>query len=603
MNERILHIEKLRAFSIALVFLFHLQVAGFQNGFLGVDIFFVISGFLMAKLYGDISSKADLLDYFRRRMARILPAYYATILLTVCVSFFLLLPHEIQMVMEQSLWAAFFLPNIGYWTDTSYFDHTNLRPLLNLWSLGVEIQFYLLFPFILFVARRSGALLLLLAVGSCLEYALLTRVDPESAFYLLPGRLWEFLAGYYAAQFLGSEIRQRIPRPQLTGTLAVIAIALLLILLPSVSRDYTFSATLLVVLLTTVAIVCGFSTGDEDSAFSRVLVQIGKYSYSIYLIHFPVIIFVMYSPFGGTDLNSDSVFATALAVLLTAVLSTLSYRFVELRTRRSLTGRQLTAAAFLFAVATVTVARPIAALSEQLVDPRLWNMSNALNDKDEFRCAASQESPRSSEDSCRIGAFLDAAAPQILLVGDSHGDALKQPLADYLASLNIGLRLMAENKAVAADYPVAKLIAEAQRFAIPLLVVHSIDNEVRPAALQELAIAAAEAGMSVAYIDSVPKYAFNVPAKLLADYRSNHALTLWAEPVSEIDFEQELTALAQRFDNFYRFPTSQYFCSAQCRVSDEAGRPYYYDSNHLTHTGVALLLPVFAEIGRLLEQE
>ncbi|MFN3164829.1 MAG: acyltransferase family protein, partial [Pseudohongiellaceae bacterium] len=200
MSTKILHIEKLRALCIALVFLYHLEVPGFHNGFLGVDVFFVISGFLMASLYGDMTSRQQAADYFRRRMARILPAYYAVILITALFSFFLLLPHEIQMVMEQSIWAAFFLPNVGYWLDTSYFDHTNLRPLLNLWSLGIEVQFYLLFPLLLFIERRSRWLLGLLAVGSCLEYAILTRVDPLSAFFLLPGRLWEFLAGLGAAR-------------------------------------------------------------------------------------------------------------------------------------------------------------------------------------------------------------------------------------------------------------------------------------------------------------------------------------------------------------------------------------------------------------------
>ena len=555
----------------------------------------------MATIYGEIVGKAHLLDYFRRRMARILPAYYAVILLTVCVSFFLLLPHEIQMVMEQSQWASFFMPNIGYWSDVSYFDHTNLRPLLNLWSLGVEIQFYLLFPFLLFVAQRSRLLLLVLAIGSCLEYALLTRVDPGSAFYLLPGRLWEFLAGYYAAQFLIRNPEWRFPHQQRLGALAVVATAILLIIAPSVSRDFTFSATLVVVLLTAIAIICGFSTGKEHSIISRALVGLGKYSYSVYLIHFPVIVFVMYSPFGGTNLASGSIPASLLVAFITATLSYLCYQHIELRTRRSLTGRQLSVAALIFAAATVTVARPIATLSEQIIDPKLWNMSNALNDKDEFRCAASIESPRASSNSCRIGTLLDDSIEQILLVGDSHGDSIKQPLADYLASLGIGLRLMTENKAVALDYPVARIISEAQRFGIGTIVVHSMDNEVRISALQELAEQAIPANIKIAFIDPVPKYAFNVPAKLLADYRASHELTLWAERVYEVDLDAELDALIQRFTNLHRYNSTELFCTTLCRVGDESGRPYYYDSNHLTHTGASLLLPVFAKIGRLQE--
>lgn len=603
MNDRILHIEKLRALSIALVFLFHLEVVGFHNGFLGVDVFFVISGFLMAKLYGHISSSSELIDYFLRRMARILPAYYATIIFAAVISFFLLLPHEIQMVMKQSIWAAFFLPNIGYWLDTSYFDHTNLRPLLNLWSLGVEVQFYLLFPFLLFIARRSSVLLLILALGSAAEYALLTVIDPDSAFYLLPGRLWEFLAGYYAAQLMVRLEGRRIPHRGLLGLSSVVLLLLIVLLAPSVARDYTFPATLAVIVLTVAAIVLGFSTGSEDSALSKSLVSIGKYSYSIYLIHFPVIVFVMYSPFGGTDLTSDGIVSSLLAVALTALLTWFCYHIIELRTRHSMGVRQLLATASVFCVTTVAIASPVVRLSQQIVDPVLWNMSNALNDRDEFRCAASTESPRTSERSCLIGDLLNGTERQVLLVGDSHADAIKHTLASYLADSDISLRLMSENKAVAEDYPVSVIVEEAARFGIETIVAHSMDNEVRPEALAELARQAADAGMNVVFLDPVPKYAFNVPARLLDDYRNTHELTLAAERVLDVDTIDQIQAIADRYESFIRFPSLVYFCAENsasvCRVSDEFGRPYYSDSNHLTHTGAALLLPVFAEIGRL----
>lgn len=600
MKDRLLHIEKLRAFSIALVVLFHLEVTGFQNGFLGVDIFFVISGFLMAKLYGDIATVAQLRDYFRRRFARILPAYYATLSLTVVISFFLLLPHEIQMVMKQSIWAVFFLPNIGYWLDTSYFDHTNLRPLLHLWSLGIEMQFYLLFPFILLVARRSKILLLVLAVGSCIEYAVLTQIDPGSAFYLIPGRLWEFLAGFYAAQLMVKLPGRNLPYGSVVGGVALITILLLLLLLPSAGRDYTFVTTLSVVLLTAVVIVMGFSTGAETRPFSKALVALGKYSYSIYLMHFPVIVFVMYSPFGGTNLTPDSPLASLYSVLATFLLAYLLYNFVEVRTRRSLTGRQLGLTALSVCIVTLAIARPVVSLSQQLVDPMLWNLSNALNDKDEFRCAASQETPRSSSESCLIGDLL-APARQVLLVGDSHADAIKATLANYLASTGVGVRLMAQNKAVSHDYPVAGIVAEARRFGIHQIILHSIDNEVRPDAIRELVEAAAAQDMQVVFIESVPRYAFNVPARLLESYRRTHELSVWGERDNPVDFTTQLLAIATQNANFHVFPTLAYFCDAEsrCRLSDESGRSYYSDSNHLTHTGAALLLPVFAQLGRL----
>jgi len=423
-TTKIHHIEKLRAICILLVLFYHLEAPGFQNGFLGVDVFFVISGFLMATLYGDISSSQEVQHYFRRRLARILPAYYAVILVTLACSFFFLLPHEIQMVLEQGAWAAFLLPNFGYWLDTTYFDHTNLRPLLNLWSLGIEVQFYLLFPFLLLVERRSKLLLQILAIGSCLEYALLNSVDPQSAFFLLPGRLWEFMAGYYVAKF-GPTVVSRVSgfpiRPHYIGAIAIVLVLLILFLFPSFSRDYTFLASLAVVLFSATAIGFGFSIGSEDAWLSKSLNIIGQYSYSIYLVHFPIIVFVMYTPFGGTNLTPAGLSSVVSALLLTAVCSYLFYNFIEVKTRKSLTGYQLGGIGVMVCLLTVLIARPMMQLSQERIDPKLWNLSNSLYDKDDFRCAASTESLVIVGDSCLIGEPIPEAEKRFLLVGDSHG--------------------------------------------------------------------------------------------------------------------------------------------------------------------------------------
>ena len=598
-TAKIHHIEKLRAICILLVLFYHLETPGFQNGFLGVDVFFVISGFLMATLYGDISTRQDIQHYFRRRLARILPAYYAVILITLAISFFFLLPHEIQMVLEQGAWAAFLLPNFGYWLDTTYFDHTNLRPLLNLWSLGIEVQFYLLFPFLLFIEKRSKLLLQFLAIGSCMEYALLNSVDPQSAFYLIPGRLWEFLAGFYVARFGPRLVSLVSIKTHYVGAVAVILLLALLFASPSFSRDYTFVASIAVVLLSAVAIGFGFSLGSENSWFSKVLNGIGQYSYSIYLVHFPIIVFVMYTPFGGTNLTPTGIDSVVIALLLTTAFSYFFYNFIEIKTRKSLSGFQLTYIGVAVCMLTLLIARPMMQLSQELIDPKLWNLSNSLYDKDEFRCAASSESLVVVGNSCLIGQPVSIVGKRFLLVGDSHADAIKATLARFLESQNQSLRLMVKNEAVSEQYPVLEIVDEALRSEVDVIIAHSIQNEIRPGAIEQLIALAQENQIKVAFIDPVPIYGFNVPAKLLEDYRSSHQLTLSALPTESIDFEEELTQMENRYNNFYRFRTTQLFCESDCLISDEAGKPYYYDTNHLTHTGSALLLPVFAAISAL----
>ncbi len=119
-------IQILRALAVIAVVLYHLKVPGFASGFLGVDLFFVISGFLMERLY-DPSKGA--LAFYRRRARRLLPAYYVTILVTLIAAFFITIPPEFNQVGEQAVYAAFFGSNIGFWTHEGYFNKFDFSPL------------------------------------------------------------------------------------------------------------------------------------------------------------------------------------------------------------------------------------------------------------------------------------------------------------------------------------------------------------------------------------------------------------------------------------------------------------------------------------------
>ena len=131
-------IQMLRGVAVAFVVLFHLEIAGLASGFLGVEVFFVISGFLMAILY----KEGEIKKFFQRRANRLLPAYFVTVILTLLLSIIFILPPELKQVSEQSIFSLFFANNFGFWMQNSYFSKTEFNPLLHLWSLGVEIQFY-----------------------------------------------------------------------------------------------------------------------------------------------------------------------------------------------------------------------------------------------------------------------------------------------------------------------------------------------------------------------------------------------------------------------------------------------------------------------------
>lgn len=334
---RLNHIEILRGLSITLVLLYHLRMPGFSFAYLGVDVFFVISGFLIANIYVHISTWDEISAFYSKRLSRILPAYFFVLLACIIASAVLTLPHEFLDVIRSTGWAAVLAPNIGFWIEADYFDPTFLRPLLNLWSLGVEIQFYFIFPIIAIIGRRSSAFVWLLMIVSLALYMLIYYVSQKTAFFLTPLRLWEFLAGYQVAK-----IKLRLPGG--SGTVGLLSLLALVLVSPALPVPATV-LSVLTAILSALVILSGLSARIESSALGRCFIVLGKYSYSIYLVHFPTIVFLAYEPFEGTSLNLTAM-EIVLALVCTAFFSVMVYRFVEFPLRGRWPGRTTGIAAF-----------------------------------------------------------------------------------------------------------------------------------------------------------------------------------------------------------------------------------------------------------------
>ncbi|NKB34213.1 MAG: acyltransferase family protein [Pseudomonadales bacterium] len=598
-QDRILHIEKLRAISILLVLLYHLEIPGFKYGYLGVDLFFVISGYLMAMLYGEIRTWDEAKIFFRKRFARILPAYFTLIIVTIAVAILVLLPHEIELVMTHSLWSVLLLPNFGFWLDASYFEYLYFRPLLNLWSLGVELQFYLLFPLLLFVRRNTAHMFALIGIVSIVLYAITSLIDSNTAFFMLPGRLWEFFAGILAANL---RINQ-VARQKFWGLLAITSLIAFLLALSFFEIDYLFFVSLLVVVLAAITINFGFSTGLESNLVSRSLVLIGQYSYSIYLVHFPVIVFANYLPFGGTILQANSLLKLSAILGLIAVLSYLLYNFVETRTRSKFNGVQLSIASACAVVLVVIMLNPAVSLGKRKFSIVELTIYNALEDRGSYQCEGVSILNAPGAESCRLDR-LSSPLRNFMLIGDSHADAIKDALLEATERAGNSLIYYKEYRAISESFVGNEVLTEALDQQVDTIVIHQLGQADEGQAIENFTRLANEVAIQVVVISPVPSYGFSIPEKLFRDYTENGVLTLIGDFSTEHEsrvagLKSRLDIIQSNYDNFHWFDASDLLCDQNCYISNPDGGPLYYDSNHLTLTGAERLSAIFEEINEL----
>ncbi len=338
-------IDGIRAVAVGSVVAYHAFPNLVKGGFVGVDIFFVISGFLISRIIFEAleTDSFSYLDFYRRRIRRIFPALAAMCAVVLAVGWYVLLPDEFQHLGKQMAAGAGFVSNLVFWNESGYFDAAaESKPLLHLWSLAIEEQFYIVWPIVLgLVWRRHRSFLvttLLIALGSFAINVLTVFNDPVAAFYSPLSRFWELMVGgvlAYVAQHRREALRQFGLQRAIVGlSLIVLSIAML-------TKESAFPGYW--ALMPTLGAALLISAGPQPWINARVLaarpmVWVGKISYPLYLWHWPILVFAKIVK--GKVLTPTERLS---AVIAAVILAYLTYRLLELRVRRS-TRRHVAAA-------------------------------------------------------------------------------------------------------------------------------------------------------------------------------------------------------------------------------------------------------------------
>ena len=322
-------IDGLRAVAVLAVVLFHGKVELLSGGYAGVDVFFVISGFLITSIILSKweAGKFSLMDFYIRRVRRLLPALLVMLLFSLIGGYVILFPGDFKAMAESVLAAVFSVSYIYFWQDAGYFSQaSDLKPVLHTWSLGVEEHFYLFYPVLLLgfvkTIKRGRGVAMGVVVLACFAFSFwATRKMPSAAFYLLPMRAWELLLGALCVWFPS----RLAARPQLSNALAAVGLIMILASIVFMDKHAEFPGRDALVPCLGAALVLIFAAKSLVGRWlsNRLFTFVGKASYSIYLWHWPVVSFMHHM---ADDLTPSLL---AAYFVLSFVLGGLSWQFVE----------------------------------------------------------------------------------------------------------------------------------------------------------------------------------------------------------------------------------------------------------------------------------
>ena len=417
-------IDGLRALAILPVILFHAGFEIFSGGYIGVDIFFVISGYLITSiiLREHQNNNFSFINFYLRRARRILPMMFFIMALCLPFSWLILMPFQMKEFSQSLISSVFFFSNFFFWKKNGYFDLiSEEKPLLHFWSLAVEEQYYIFFPIVIFFCffffkKYTFVLVVLGFILSLFISELIVNTYPSANFYLLPSRAWEILAGSIAAFIISKYSTNKNNLLSFLGLLmCIIPIFVFNENTPTPSR-YTLIPVIGVFLI---ILYAKKNCLAAKILRSKYLVSIGLISYSIYLWHHPIFAFTNIL---AVEKPSNGIMFSL--ILLTLLLSFLSYKFIEIPFRKNHFSIKLQLVFLVFFTFIILFFSTYGIFSNGFASQRFNQDFINKNDLNILR----------SKQFSKIGS-LEVKA-QWALVGDSHADSFQNSFDLLLKKYN-----------------------------------------------------------------------------------------------------------------------------------------------------------------------
>ncbi len=589
------------------VVIFHAGIERLAGGYLGVDVFYVISGFLITSIimHEIEAGEFSLMGFYRRRIVRILPALFAMLAAVLAVACLVAMPPDIAAIGKSSAAAAGFIANMHFWQTTGYFDTAaEAAPLLHTWSLGVEEQFYILFPLLLIVLARKRLKtiwgLCLLCAASFALALWFGSWENGSDFYLLPARAWQLGLGALVATGFFPKAAKPV-----SGIVAGVGLVMLCV---SFFLDMQFSAWAAVLPSFGAAFMIAYSEGSLVHRLLAlpILRWLGAISYSLYLWHWPIITY--YRMFYGLDLQpieEAGLIAGSIGV------AALSYYLVEqpfLRRLRSADARKTVAVGGLALIGMVCASLLVATRSEA------WRSipAEAIKVADYVTYADSPAfMAQSRKGPCQVYTLAqpykpDLCAPllpgkiNVALIGDSHAAHYWRSLVDRFPHANI-MQATGAGCAMLLDSVGLKHCAAVHRFAYGAMLARGHISHVilaerwTPGQIPQLRKTVAyfhSRGIGVTIIGPVAEYDARFPIALGRAMETGNASDVDRFRRNEIARTDALVRAAALASGAAYYSVYQAECARNtCAYTNpHDGAPLHFDYGHVTKSGADYLL-------------